>query len=88
MSESQVIERIAIDESFQAACQRYARGNGSSHAIAGAAIRATAAPDLLEALVIAERFMSGFEDDEAQPEAAQALRKMRAAISKATGEPQ
>jgi hypothetical protein len=33
-------ERVMLDESFQAACQRYANGNGSSEAIAKAAISA------------------------------------------------
>lgn len=33
-------DRIMLDADFQAACQRYAHGNGSSAAIAGAALTA------------------------------------------------
>ena len=33
-------EDVAFDENFQAACQRYAHGNGSSVSIAAAALRA------------------------------------------------
>lgn len=35
-------DRIMLDPNFQAACQRYAHGNGSSAAIAGAALAAIA----------------------------------------------
>ena len=48
--EAALIERAATHPLFQAACQRYACENGSSHAIAAAALRATAAPDLLAEL--------------------------------------
>lgn len=44
-----------------------------------------AAPELLEALNIAELFMSGFEGDSMQVEIEGQLRKIRAAIAKATG---
>jgi hypothetical protein len=45
-----------------------------------------AAPELLEALGSAERFVSGFEDDEVQEGIAELLAKIRAAIAKATGQ--
>lgn len=32
------IEKVMLSEAFQAACQRYAHGNGSSEAIAAAAV--------------------------------------------------
>lgn len=44
------------------------------------------APELLEALVLAERFMCGFEGDPMQVEIEGSLRQMRTAIAKATGE--
>lgn len=44
-----------------------------------------AAPELLDALVLAERFMSGFEGDPMQVEIEGSLRQMRTAIAKATG---
>lgn len=44
-----------------------------------------AAPELLEALNLAELFMSGFEGDSMQVELEGQLRKIRAAIAKATG---
>lgn len=44
-----------------------------------------AAPDLLEALVTAERFMSGFEGDSMQVGIEGYLRQIRAAIAKASG---
>lgn len=43
------------------------------------------APELLEALNLAELFMSGFEGDSMQVEIEGQLRKIRAAIAKATG---
>lgn len=43
-----------------------------------------AAPELLEALEIAQAFMAGFEDDESQAGIQDNLRQIRAAISKAT----
>lgn len=46
-----------------------------------------AAPDLLAALLIAEEFISGFEDDEAQEGMAAKLGTIRAAIAKAEGRP-
>jgi len=36
----EIVEKVALDETFQARLQRYAHGNGSSHAIARAAITA------------------------------------------------
>ncbi|VFR20257.1 hypothetical protein ANDO1_1726 [plant metagenome] len=39
-----LIEQIALNPDFQAACQRYAQANGSSHAIAAAAVGAAAMP--------------------------------------------
>src|SRR3546814_14616200 len=50
MTIEHMIERAALDEQFQAACQRYAHGNGSSQAVAAAALRAAGASELLEAL--------------------------------------
>lgn len=44
-----------------------------------------AAPELLEALALAERFMCGFEGDPMQAEIEGSLRQMRTAIAKATG---
>lgn len=44
-----------------------------------------AAPELLEALQIAEDFMSGFEDDETQTGMGVKLAIIRAAICRATG---
>lgn len=46
---------------------------------------AIAAPELLEALLIAESFMAGFEDDESQEGIQDNLRQIRAALAKATG---
>lgn len=43
------------------------------------------APELLDALVLAERFMAGFEDDEAQIGIGITLAIIRAAINKASG---
>lgn len=77
--ETTLIERIALDERFQDACQRYAHGNGSSHAIAAAAMQAVAAPDLLAALV--EMVSRAERDDHSHT-----LAPMRAAIAKTTGE--
>ncbi len=76
MSAAAMIERAALDADFQAACQRYAHGNGSSHAIAAAALQAVGASDLLE---VAEAAL--WEDDGLH--CADAL---RAAIAKAKGE--
>lgn len=47
---SELSYRVAQDEAFQAACQRYAHGNGSSSGIAAAALRAYGAEELLAAL--------------------------------------
>jgi len=44
-----------------------------------------AAPDLLDALQRAERFMSGFEGDDMQADTDIDIAKIRAAIAKATG---
>lgn len=46
------------------------------------------APELLDALQIAEEFMSGFEGDELQPGIGLQLHIIRAAIAKATGSAQ
>lgn len=79
-----MIYRTSIDEQFQAACQRYARGNGSSPAIAAAALRAVGAPELLAQ---AEKHLAwlckltdwaGADDPD--------LDGLRAAIAKAKGE--
>lgn len=50
MSAAAMFDLAALDAHFQATCQRYAHGNGSSHAIAAAALLAVGAPELLEAL--------------------------------------
>lgn len=52
-----VTDKVAYDENFQSALQRYAHGNGSSHAIAAAAVRAVSAAegDLLGRCVEAAR---------------------------------
>lgn len=50
MSADRMIERAVLDQAFQAACQRYAHGNGSSHAIAAAALRAAGMSELLKEL--------------------------------------
>lgn len=55
--EAKLIERIALNDEFQAACQRYAHGNGSSMAIAGAALRAAGMPELLQAAVLAREYL-------------------------------
>ncbi len=80
--EHEIIERIALDNQFQAACQRYAHGNGSSHAIAGAAARAMSAPELVVALQGALGCL------ETGTTSLGVIRAARAAIAKATGEPQ
>ncbi|GAB1578636.1 hypothetical protein [Bordetella petrii] len=101
MTTAIMIERAALDEQFQAACQRYAHGNGSSQAIAAAALRAAGAPELLEALekraqvdtAYARLAMSDVEHDDherllQQIEQAEDAAKAagRAAIAKAKGE--
>lgn len=48
MSAAALTERAALDEQFQAACQQYAHGNGSSQAIAAAALLAVGVPGLVE----------------------------------------
>ena len=50
MTMARMIERATLDEQFQAACQHYAHGNGSSQAVAAAALRAVGAPEMLKAL--------------------------------------
>ncbi|MGK0556136.1 hypothetical protein [Bordetella bronchiseptica] len=55
--EAKLIERIALNDEFQAACQRYAHGNGSSMAIAGAALRAAGMPELLQAAVLVRDYL-------------------------------
>jgi len=45
-------------DDFQAACQRYAHGNGSSLAIAATALRAVGAPDLLAELQHAHQIIA------------------------------
>ena len=57
--------------------------NGESESAANARLIA-AAPDLLEALIMAELFILGFEDDETQKGISNKLLQIRAAISKAT----
>ncbi|MCR4158793.1 hypothetical protein NUK34_08000 [Kerstersia gyiorum] len=79
--ETTLIERIALDKQFQDACQRYAHGNGSSHAIAAAAMQVVAAPDLLEALRVA------YSDIQRCPgHTIDMLGRIEATIAKATGE--
>lgn len=47
---------VANNERFQAACQRYAHGNGSSYAIAQAALAAIEHDLVVKALQAAEQF--------------------------------
>ena len=42
MSTTEIVEAVTTDQAFQAACQRYAHGNGSSRGIAAAAVAALA----------------------------------------------
>lgn len=55
--EAKLLEQIALNDEFQAACQRYAHGNGSSMAIAGAALRAVGVPELLQAAMLARAYL-------------------------------
>ncbi|WP_019247820.1 hypothetical protein, partial [Bordetella pertussis] len=55
--EAKLIERVALNDEFQAACQRYAHGNGSSMAIAGEALRAAGMPELLQAAVLVRDYL-------------------------------
>jgi hypothetical protein len=80
---SALSDRVMYDETFQAACQRYAHGNGSSGGIAGAAIRASGTNELVEALTKAERFIAGFEGDELQEGIDALIAEIRAALAKA-----
>jgi len=103
MSATSMIQRAALNPEFQAACQRYAHGNGSSHAIAAAALRAVAAPELLAELSAAHEIITvllNLVPDERKNEMAALLQsahdgdgavryhERRAAISKAKGEQQ
>ncbi|SSW67246.1 hypothetical protein AVE30378_02524 [Achromobacter veterisilvae] len=85
MSAAAMIERAALDAQFQAACQQYAHGNGSSHAIAAAALRAVAAPELLEAL---EALLGMDVAYQRGPRVEAAVAVGCAAIAKAKGEQQ
>ncbi|KDC15344.1 hypothetical protein [Bordetella bronchiseptica] len=78
-----MFERAALDAHFQAACQRYARSNGSSHAIAAAALLAVGAPELLESAHAAWNCVAELPPTQARVEAA---RMLTAAIAKAKGE--
>jgi len=87
MNTAPMIERIALDDQFQAACQRYAHGNGSSHAIAAAAVRAISAPELLEALRAEQEWRDRERDGALDPEwdyETMVGQRRRAAIAKAT----
>ena len=82
-----VIERIALDDQFQAACQRYAHGNGSSHAIAAAAARASGVAGLLEALLAEQEWRERERDGAIDPEwdyEGMVGAKRRAALDSAT----
>lgn len=54
---SALSERAMYDAAFQAACQRYAHGNGSSGAIASAALSAVGATEMYDALVAVKQEM-------------------------------
>lgn len=82
MDTQKLIERVALDERFQAACQRYAHGNGSSHAIAATAVRANAAPELLEAARAAHALLGKL--DPCHPGAVETFQQLGLAIAKAT----
>lgn len=84
---SPLAERVMYDEKFQSACQRYAHANGSSGAIAAAAVHA-AAPDMLAALEGAIRSLEWWQRNEpgsfGNTEAAR-LEIARTVVSQATG---
>lgn len=74
------IDKIVLDTQFQAACQRYAHGNGSSHAIATSALQAAAVSELLDAL------RAAYSDIQRCPgHTIDMLGRIEAAIAKATG---
>lgn len=85
MSAAAMIERAVLDPEFQAACQQYAHGNGSSYTIATAALRAIAAPELLDAL---EALLGMDLAYQRGPRVEGAVAVGRAAIAKAKGEQQ
>lgn len=58
------IEKVMLAEAFQAACQRYAHGNGSSEAIAAAAVSALSATRENGELLLG--MLRGIANDEAR----------------------
>ena len=71
------------DADGEPVCEFWRKGSA-----ANAANRAliAAAPELLEALNLAEGFIAGFEDDELQEGMPEMLAQIRTALAKATGD--
>jgi hypothetical protein len=80
-------ERIVMNDAVQAACQRYAHGNGSSVSIVAAVLRAAGHDDLVEALkLLDEAFCADdYGTREGRDKGRKALIAARAACEKAAG---